>query len=364
MLFLSLKPHYPTYLNQTKINEMKIIYSVVLMALAFYSCKTPQIIETDSSNIIEITAPEETNTETKTEIRKVVPAVSFSKSKDVGDIITFLASDELKGREAGSEGIEKAANYIEAIFQKNGIKPYFEFYKDSISNFNKPAYNVVGVLEGNDAKLKNEVVIIGAHYDHIGQLAPQDGDAIANGANDNASGTTTVLEMARYFASTKTNKRTIIFALFTAEEKGLLGSKDLAERLKEDNIDLYTMLNFEMVGVALQDKDYFMYVTGYENSNMAEVANAYSGENLIGFLPSAKQMNLFKRSDNYAFHTAFNVPSQTFCTFDFTNFDHYHKVGDEAAKMDFDHMATVVNKSIPMVSGIINAATKEIKYNN
>tara|TARA_R110002012_G_scaffold318227_1_gene536150 strand:- start:91866 stop:92957 length:1092 start_codon:yes stop_codon:yes gene_type:complete len=363
MLFLSLKSNYHTYLNQTKINFMKNILIVVLIAIAVYSCKTTQIIETDASNIIETAAAEETKIKAEIGIRKVVPAVSFSKSKDVGDMITFLASDELKGREAGSEGIEKAANYIEAIFQKNGIKPYFDSYKDTISNFNKVAYNVVGVLEGNDPKLKNEVVIIGAHYDHIGQIAPQDGDAIANGANDNASGTTTVLEIARYFASTKTNKRTLIFALFTAEEKGLLGSKDLAERLKEDKIDLYTMLNFEMVGVALQDKDYFMYVTGYENSNMAEIANAYSGENLIGFLPSAKQMNLFKRSDNYAFHTAFNVPSQTFCTFDFTNFDHYHKVGDEASKMDFDHMATVVNKSIPMVSGIVNAATKEIKYN-
>ncbi|MDP5229660.1 MAG: M20/M25/M40 family metallo-hydrolase [Cellulophaga sp.] len=339
--------------------------SIILasIALSFFSCKAPKIVETDTSKIEESKTAVATESVTQVSNRKMVPAVTFSKAKDVGNIITFLASDDLKGREAGSEGIEKAADYIEAIFKKNNIKPYFDSYKDTISNFDKPAYNVVGVLEGNDAKLKNEVVIVGAHYDHIGLISPEGGDAIANGANDNASGTTTVLEMARYFASTKSNKRTIIFALFTAEEKGLLGSKDLAQRLKEDDIDLYTMLNFEMVGVALQDKDYFMYVTGYENSNMAEVANDYSGEKLIGFLESAKKMNLFKRSDNYAFHIAFNVPSQTFCTFDFTNFDHYHKVGDEPELMDFEHMATVVNKSIPMVSGIVNAATKEIKYN-
>ncbi len=341
---------------------MKNILIIVLIAFSFYNCKTSKIIETDPNNIKEV-APVGENPKAEIINRAVVPAVSFSTAKDVGDIITFLASDELKGREAGSEGIEKAADYIETIFKKNKIKPFFEYYKDTISNFNKPAYNVVAVLEGNDTKLKNQVVVIGAHYDHIGEIAPKGGDAIANGANDNGSGTTTVLELARYFASTKSNKRTIIFALFTAEEKGLLGSKDLAKRLKEENIDLYTMLNFEMVGVALQNKDYFMYVTGYENSNMAQVANDYSGENLIGFLPSAKEMNLFRRSDNYAFHTAFNVPSQTFCTFDFTNFDHYHGVDDEAELMDFDHMATVVNKSIPMVSGIVNAATKEIKYN-
>lgn len=341
---------------------MKNSFYIILVLFTFYGCKSPKMVETDPANIKDLVNPTAGLSEVVME-RAVVPAVSFSEAKDLEKIIGFLASDELKGREAGSEGIRKAADYLEDIFKKNGIKPYFDNYKDTISNFDQPAYNVVAMLEGNDPQLTNEVVILGAHYDHIGQLAPENGDAIANGANDNASGTATVMELARYFAKTKSNKRTMIFALFTAEEKGLLGSKDLAGRLKAANIDLYTMLNFEMVGVALQDKDYFMYVTGYENSNLAEVANDYSGEKLVGFLPSAKQMNLFRRSDNYAFHTAFNVPSQTFCTFDFTNFEHYHKVGDEADIMDFEHMASVVNKSIPMVTGIVNAPTKEIKYN-
>ncbi|ADV48081.1 M20/M25/M40 family metallo-hydrolase [Cellulophaga sp. E16_2] len=344
------------------------LFSVLILT----ACGTVKMKETDPENIAPVAregggelmiSETETDDGVLLQSRKAVPFIDFSSSKDVGDIITYLASDELKGREAGSEGIEKAANYIEEIFKKNGVKPFFDSYKDTISNFSEPAYNVVGVLEGNDPKLKNEVVVIGAHYDHIGLISPKNGDEIANGANDNASGTTTVLELARYFALNKLNKRTVIFALFTAEEKGLLGSKDLAKRLKEKNIDLYTMLNFEMVGVALQDKDYFMYVTGYQSTNLAEVANDYAGEKLIGFLPSAQKMNLFQRSDNYAFHTEFGVPSQTFCTFDFTNFDHYHGVDDEAELMDFDHMALVVNKSIPMVTGIINAPTKEIKYN-
>lgn len=345
---------------------MKKISAFLFGLLCICSCKAPKIVETNPDNIEKAAPIAETVNEEAVvvdENRSAIAAVSFSKSKDVGEIISFLSSDDLNGREAGSEGIEAAANYIENIFKENGVKPYFDTYKDTISNFAKPAYNVVGMLEGTDASLKNEVVVIGAHYDHIGLISPKGGDAIANGANDNASGTTTVLELARYFGAKKNNKRTIIFALFTAEEKGLLGSKDLAKRLKEKNIDLYTMLNFEMVGVALQNKDYFMYVTGYENSNLAQVANDYSGEKLIGFLPSAKKMNLFKRSDNYAFYEEFNVPSQTFCTFDFTNFDHYHGVDDEAELMDFNHMATVVNKSIPMVTGIVNAPTKEIKFN-
>lgn len=287
----------------------------------------------------------------------------FSDAEKTGAIISFLASDELKGRDTGSVGIEKAANFIEDIFKANGIAPYFSSFKDTLLNFEKPAYNVVGVIEGSDENLKKEYVIVGAHYDHIGEIKAVNGDAIANGANDNASGTTTVLELARYFGTNRSNKRSVIFALFSAEEKGLLGSQHLARKLKGQNIDLYTMLNFEMVGVALQDKDYFMYISGYEKSNMAEVANRYVGDKLIGFLPTAAQMNLFQRSDNYPFHTEFNVPSQTFCTFDFTNFDHYHQVGDEADLMDFGHMADVVNRVIPAVEGIANAPTKEIKYN-
>lgn len=283
-------------------------------------------------------------------------------AKRVGEIMDYLASDALKGREAGTAGIAAAADYIEGIFKENQIKPYFTTYRDTLSNFEGVAFNMVGYLEGTDKKLKNEFVVVGAHYDHIGITQSPTTDSIANGANDNASGTTTVLELARYFGKTGKNKRSILFALFSAEEKGLLGSKHLAEKLKSRNLDLYTMLNFEMVGVPLKDKDYLLYVTGYEKSNLAEVSNRYSEGKLIGFLPTAQEFNLFQRSDNYPFHETFNVPSQTYCTFDFTNFEHYHKVGDENGLMDFEHMATVVNKLVPVFVGIVNAPTQEIKY--
>ncbi|HUH48192.1 MAG TPA: M28 family peptidase [Arenibacter sp.] len=286
----------------------------------------------------------------------------FSNKERVGGIISYLASDELKGREAGSEGINKAAAYAVNIFEESKVGPFFESYRDTLSNFDKPTYNIVGYLEGTDKDLKNEYVIIGAHYDHIGIIESVAGDSIANGANDNASGTTSVLEFVRYFGKAKNNKRSIIFALFSAEEKGLLGAHHLARKLKDQNLDLYTMLNFEMVGVPLVDKDYFMYITGYEKSNLAEICNVYAGENLVGFLPTAQEFNLFQRSDNYAFHTEFGVPSQTFCTFDFTNFDHYHKVGDEVSIMDFEHMASLINRTIPVLEGIINAPNREIKY--
>src|SRR5690606_10814553 len=139
-------------------------------------------------------------------------------------MVSYLASDELEGREVGTVGIEKAAMYIEAVFEKNNIKPYFETYRNNFKVGILDASNIVGYIEGNDPKLKNEIVITGAHYDHLG-LAEQVGkDKLANGANDNASGVSAVLLMAQHFAVTKSNKRSIIVALFSAEERGLLGS--------------------------------------------------------------------------------------------------------------------------------------------
>lgn len=285
-------------------------------------------------------------------------------SVDIEAIMTFLTSDELQGRDTGSEGIEKAADYIQNVFKNNNVLPYFAAYRDTLENYSDGvAYNIVGFLPGTDSKLKNEFVVIGAHYDHIGLISGGGDDTIANGANDNASGTTAVLEFAKYFGEHKNNKRSVIFALFTAEEKGLVGSKHLAKKLKDQSINLYAMLNFEMVGVPMVEKDHILYLTGYELSNLAEISNGYANKNLVGFLPKAKEFNLFRRSDNAPFHDEFNVPSQTYSSFDFTNFGEYHKVGDEASLMDFDFMATIVSETVPMLEGIINAPIKEVKYN-
>jgi len=304
-------------------------------------------------------APGKKSKNTESSPRAAQPYVKTDVNR-IADHVNFLASDALAGRDSGSEGLVQAAVYIESLFRDNGIAPYFETYRDTLSNFTPTTFNIVGIVEGNDATLKNEFIVIGAHYDHIGKIAPQDGDAIANGANDNASGTTAVLEMARYFGLQRTNKRSLIFALFSAEEKGLLGSKHLAEKLKKADLNLYAMLNFEMIGVPMRNKTHSLFITGYEKSNLAEVSNAYANEKLIGYLPTSKKYGLFGRSDNYPFFKAFGVPSHTYCTFDFTNFEYYHKVGDEPSKMDFNHMSLVVNKMIPVVEGIANGAVGEL----
>lgn len=321
----------------------------------------PESPETSQESSVAVTTEEIKSTAPKnTNSKMSSPEMQFSDDTRVKGILNYLASDELEGRDSGSEGIEKAAQFIEGLFIQNKLAPYFNSYRDTLTNFTPTSYNMVGWIEGSHPELKNEYILIGAHYDHIGRIEPEGGDSIANGANDNASGSTMVLELARYFGNTKSNRRSIIFVLFTAEEKGLLGSKHLAEKLKAQNLNLYLVLNFEMIGVPLVDKQYLTYASGYEKSNLAHVCNTYAGRELVGFLPTAQKFGLFKRSDNYPFYEAFNVPAHTFCTFDFTNFDHYHKVGDEADLMDFQHMAQLVNLFIPVVEGVANAPHREI----
>lgn len=336
----------------------KVLVGFYLFLLA--SCGATQIVETDSKNVpsAPIAGPEGVKAEMPDE---PVLDNGITNVEKVGAIMNYLASDELKGRDSGSEGIELAAQYIEKHFKANNVQPYYKTFRDTLTNYKKPSYNIVGWIEGNDDELKDEFIVIGAHYDHIGTIKPVNGDYIANGANDNASGTTAVMEFARYFGNNKSNKRSLIFALFSAEEKGLLGSKHMARNMKEDELNLYVMLNFEMIGVSLRSKKYSLYVTGYEKSNLAEVSNKYAEENLIGYLPTAKQYGLFQRSDNYDFYKEFGVPSHTYCTFDFTNFEFYHKPDDEVAEMDLEHMADIINKMLPVVEGIANAPSKEIK---
>ena len=298
----------------------------------------------------------------KSTIEESVKTIEITKDQ-VKSSLEYLALDELEGRSTGSKGIEKAAIYIENLFKENNIKPYFETYRDSFTVKDVIGYNVVGFIEGNDPDLKNEFVILGAHYDHIGTAKTVDGDSIANGANDDASGTVAVLEWAKYFSKTKNNKRSILFTLFSAEEMGLKGSGHLSERLKKANLDLYSMINFEMIGVPRAENEIMAYISGHDLSNMAKKLNAYTNTEIVGFLPQAKSYNLFKRSDNFPFYNQFGIPAHAISTFDFTNFDYYHHVDDEADKMDFNHMTSFMNKMIPALEGMINAPEKEIKMN-
>lgn len=322
---------------------MKKLY--FLLPFVFLACKT--------------SAPIVSEKESKSESSKITYKVEES---DVSDFLKYLSSDELEGRETGTKGIEKAAVFLEDFFKKNNVKPYFASYRDTLTNFKSPAFNIVGVLEGTDPVLKNEYVVLSAHYDHIGVEKKQQPDKIYNGANDDASGVTAVAQLAKYFSKTRSNKRSILFVFFAGEEKGLLGSKSMAQKLKAKNFNLYAQLNIEMIGVPMK-RDYLAYITGFDKSNMAEKINEYTGKKTIGFLPKEAEYKLFYRSDNYSFFEAFGKPCQSISTFDFENFDFYHHVSDEFKVMDIQHMTAFIQEFLPAVTKIATTPTEEIVMN-
>ena len=191
--------------------------------------------------------------------------------------VSYLASDKLEGRRTGEQGATFAAGYVANMFAQYKLKTGFRAANGKM-NFLQPfsylprdakgeipadakpaeAYNVIGVLEGTDAVLKNEVVIIGAHYDHLGKggmgSLAADSIEIHHGADDNASGVATVLELARQFAKEKKNKRTIVFAAFGGEEEGLLGSKFYVNNPSFPLDKTVAMINLDMVGRLHENK--------------------------------------------------------------------------------------------------------------
>ncbi|MEY4929573.1 MAG: hypothetical protein RI909_297, partial [Bacteroidota bacterium] len=127
--------------------------------------------------------------------------------------------------------------------------------------------NVVGVLPGKTKP--DEFVVFSGHYDHIGIETPVAGDSISNGADDDASGTTAVIELARYFKKIKNNQRTLIFVAFTAEEIGGFGSKYFSEQLNPDKV--VAMFNIEMIGKPSKWGQNFAFITGYERSDFGDI---------------------------------------------------------------------------------------------
>lgn len=282
--------------------------------------------------------------------------------QEISSTLAYLSSDELEGRDTGSEGIEKAAVYLENQLKKYNYKPYFTNFRDTLTTIDN-AYNIVGFLEGKDPKLKNEIVILSAHYDHIGITEKGfEGDHINNGANDNASGTTVLSEVAKYLGELNNNQRSVLIVYFSAEEKGLLGAKHLAKRLKNQNVDIYTLLNFEMLGVPM-NYNFDVFLTGFTQSNMADKLNEYAGYELVGKSEQAEKYNLFRASDNYPFYEEFKIPSHTISAFDFGNFDFYHHPKDEFQMMNIEFMTQLTQKLLPVVSEMINAPTREIQMN-
>jgi Zn-dependent M28 family amino/carboxypeptidase len=198
-------------------------------------------------------------------------------------------------------------------------------------------YNVVGILPGRSRT--TEAIIFSAHYDHIDSDASGNRAGIFNGANDNASGTTAVLELARYFSMRNDNERTVIFCLFAGEELGLLGSEKFATLVGPENVK--AVINIEMIGSTNSTGKERFFVTGSRFSDFEMIISKnLKGEKVQCASRKNDPANLFQRSDNYPFYQKGIIAHSIMCSDD--NDPCYHQTCDTSERIDFANMTSII----------------------
>ena len=294
----------------------------------------------------------------------------------------FLASDALRGRGSATDDEQVAAQYIAAQLRQSGVQPFqAEGYIQTVvwpldlskvpmeklppslaRRFRLVVHdgklttrNVIGILPGSDPKLKHEVVLLSAHLDHIGAMQEEavNGDAIFNGADDDASGVAAVLELARALARGRRPRRTVVFAFFGSEELGGFGDRYFLEHPPVALDSIVANLEFEMIGrpdPAVEP--HTLWLTGWERTDLGPWL-ARNGARLVGD-PHPKE-DFFRRSDNYALARK-GIVAQTVSSFGLHT--DYHQPSDDLAHLDLAHMADAIGSMIAPVRRLANSDFK------
>jgi Zn-dependent M28 family amino/carboxypeptidase len=277
------------------------------------------------------------------------------KKEYVDQLIKTLSSDDMQGRATYSPGIEKAATFIESEFKKIGLRPLKDatgyrqtFFVDSVTK--APLFNVAGMIPGKSKP--NEYVIFSGHYDHLGIVKAKEGDSIANGADDDASGVTAMIALAKYYKKVKNNERTLIFVAFTAEEIGGFGAKHFSQQMNPDEV--VAMFNIEMIGKESKFGKNAAFITGYERSDFGPILQ----KNLTGtpftFHPDPyPEQRLFYRSDN-ATLAALGVPAHTISTDQIDVDKLYHTIKDEYSSLDTENIYATIEAISKSAITIVN----------
>lgn len=248
--------------------------------------------------------------------------------------VYYLASDSLHGRKAGSDDAAQAAAYIVAQFEQMGVKPFYEAgYYQPFKKYDNTYKNVVAWIPGNDPVLKDEYIILGAHYDHLGMR----NDEVYNGADDNASGTASIIEIARILKAHQDElKRSVIIAAFDAEELGLWGSDYLSSQLDVSKIKL--MMSIDMVGWLEKGKT--LRLNGVKTIN--------DGKRLL--VSEAEKVDLPIRTKDFENSVLTATDTQGFATKGVATLhvttgikSPYHKPGDDPELIDYPGLDKVTN---------------------
>jgi Zn-dependent M28 family amino/carboxypeptidase len=290
---------------------------------------------------------------------EVAPVLERISAASMRGNLSFLASDALEGRGTPSRGLDIAAEFIASQFRAAGLEPlgddgYFQTADwnqiDPRRAGNQPAptaapvkvRNVVGILRGSDPVLKDTYVLVTAHYDHVG-LKPGQGDGIFNGANDDGSGTVSVIELAKAFSAHKTRpKRSIVFMTVFGEEHGLVGSRYYGAHPLVPIDKTIAGVNLEQVGRTDDSEGAQVRafgVTGFDFSDVGAILKAAGDDTGIRvWKHPVNSDKYFAHSDNQALADQ-GIPSHTVSVA--YAFPDYHGAGDHWDKIDYENMAAV-----------------------
>jgi len=224
--------------------------------------------------------------------------------------------------------------------------------------------NVIGVLPGSDPALRDTCIMLTAHYDHLGMRPGGSGDRIYNGANDDGSGTVSVIEIARALASLKQRpKRSIVFMTFFGEEEGLIGSEYYAHHPVWPLDKTIAQLNLEQVGRTDSTEGRQISnatLTGFDYSDLTSYVQRAGASTGIRIYKHAQNSDAyFGQSDNLSLAEA-GVPAETLAVaFDFPD---YHAVGDEWQKIDYDNMAKV-DRAVALALYLMADSEQPVRWN-
>jgi Zn-dependent M28 family amino/carboxypeptidase len=288
---------------------------------------------------------------------------------EVRRLLGALAHDSMEGRGTGTPGSARAARFIASELSRYGVQPpgdsgFFQRVPVAIRTRNgrtgaillptlqardtvapaarANAVNVVGIIPGSDPALRDQVVLIDAHYDHLGVRGGEGPDSIFNGADDDASGVVAVLEIARALAQGPAPRRTVVVAATTGEEVGLLGTRWYIQHPVRPLEAMVANLEIEMVGRpdSLAGGPGRGWLTGYERSTMGELF-ASAGLPIVADARPGEQF--FMRSDNIAFAQR-GIVAHTLSSFNMHN--DYHETTDDVSRVDFAHMTRLVDVAV------------------
>jgi hypothetical protein len=284
------------------------------------------------------------------------------------DDIRFLSDDRLRGRMTGSPGADSAASYLARRFSQVGLQPaaggWFQSFtvgRDAPAARQTPTgaligKNVIGILPGRDPVLRNQIVILGAHYDHLGlggfgSLDPDSTGIVHNGADDNASGAAALIQVAARLATARP-ARTVVFIAFSGEELGLLGSAFYVKQPIYPLASTLAMVNLDMVG-RLRNGRLIVYGarSAKEFPALLDSLNWYAGFDLKA------QGDGYGPSDQSSFYAAKRPVLHLFTDLH----EDYHRTTDDWQKVNYDGLKRVADFSLGLVTALANR-TKPLTF--